>query len=628
MRRRGWILLGALVLLAPPAAASARIFHHPTRAQVRPREFVSCAQLVGYERRYLRLTRGRADPSVVPLVGPPVRQPGAPAPQATTEAPAAGDTTFSTTNNQEAGVDEPDIVKTDGSTIFTISGNKLFAVAVTGGAPRLVGSLVLGGAGYGGELFLHGDRLIVISGAATPGPGPIGVAMPALAPRYVIGSQTIITEVDVGDPSAMKIARTMTFDGRFVDGRENGATARVVISSTPRGIYLDRVRAKASGWVPSRYFHSRLTGRHYVRAAAACDTIRHPVRFSGMGMLTIVTIDLARGLWAADSDALLADAQVVYGSQKSLYVATQKWVDPATAPADVPASDATVIHRFDVSDPERTTLVSSGEVPGYLLNQFSLSEYNGHLRVATTSRPIWWTNGPPPDSQSYVTVLDQHGGVLVPVGQVAGLGKGQKIYSVRFVDDAGYVVTFRQIDPLYTLDLSSPSAPRVAGELELRGYSAYLHPISRDLLLGVGVDVAPSGNEPSGAQLELFDVSEPAKPALLARTTLGAGSSSEVQFDHHAFLYWAPTGLAVLPVEVYDASSPFVGAVGFHVDRSGIAAVGRIVHDAINGYSPAIHRSVVIGDRLFTVSDGGVMVSALSTLARQAFVAYPASQAP
>src|SRR5439155_7800886 len=108
------------------------------------------------------------------LVQPPVRQPGAPA----ASAPAAEGTgtTFSTTNNQEAGVDEPDIVKTDGSTIFTISGNTLFALAVTGGEPRLVGSLVLGGAGYGGQLFLHGDRLIVISG--NPVAYPLGVATP------------------------------------------------------------------------------------------------------------------------------------------------------------------------------------------------------------------------------------------------------------------------------------------------------------------------------------------------------------------------------------------------------------------------------------------------------------------
>ncbi len=198
-------------------------------------------------------------------------------------------------------------------------------------------------------------------------------------------------------------------------------------------------------------------------------------------------------------------------------------------------------------------------------------------------------------SQSYVTVLADHGGVLAAVGQVSGLGAGQQIYSVRFIGDAGYVVTFRRVDPLYTIDLSSPTSPRVAGQLELEGYSAYLHPVAEGLLLGIGQEVGPE-NEPSGAQLELFDVSNPAAPRLKARATLGSGSSSQVQYDHHAFLFWPPTALAVLPLSIYsttpvsvpptpqplpaagssggqastgESTGGFVGAIGFRVDRSG-----------------------------------------------------------
>jgi hypothetical protein len=260
-------------------------------------------------------------------------------------------------------------------------------------------------------------------------------------------------------------------------------------------------------------------------------------------------------------------------------------------------------------------------------------------------------------------VLATRGGVLVPVGQVAGLGLGQQIYSVRFVGDTGYVVTFHQVDPLYTIDLSSPIAPRVAGQLELQGYSAYLHPVGNGLLLGIGQDVGSANNEPAGTQLELFDVSKASAPKLLARTTVGTGSSSQVQYDHHAFLFWPPTNLAVLPVQIYPvysgpqpapaggqtgasqgsatastgsatasqgsttSSNPgFTGAIGFRVDRSGIAEVGRISHDATNGYTPAIRRSIVIGDALFTVSDGGVMASRLDTLAREAFVPFPQPQ--
>jgi hypothetical protein len=243
-----------------------------------------------------------------------------------------------------------------------------------------------------------------------------------------------------------------------------------------------------------------------------------------------------------------------------------------------------------------------------------------------------------------VTVLANQGGLLVPVGQVSGLGSGQQIYSVRFVDNTGYVVTFRQVDPLYTIDLSSPTAPKVAGQLELQGYSAYLHPVGKGLLLGIGQDVGSANNEPAGSQLELFDVSNASAPRLVARTTLGNGSSSEVSYDHHAFLFWPPTDLAVLPVQIYSvqggptpqsgsaqgsttSSNPgFVGAIGFHIDKSGINEVGRITHDAVNGYPPAIRRSIVIGNRVLTVSDGGVMASSLDTLARQAFVAFPQPQ--
>jgi hypothetical protein len=323
-----------------------------------------------------------------------------------------------------------------------------------------------------------------------------------------------------------------------------------------------------------------------------------------------------------------------------------------------------VIDRFDATSPDQTPLLASGEVPGYLLNQFSLSEYKGYLRVATTSSPTWW-GGPvpqsqsPPQSQSFVTVLATQGGVLAPVGQVGGLGVGQKIYSVRFVDDAGYVVTFRQIDPLYTLDLSTPSAPKVAGQLELEGYSAYLHPLGNGLLLGVGQAVG--ANEPSGAQLELFDVSAPAAPKLLARAALGSGSSTAVQYDHHAFLFWPPAKLAVLPLQIYPqfsctpspagppqktgtaapnappagatcSSGPsaqgFTGAIGFSIDRGGISEIGRVSHDAIDGYSPTILRSIVVGDRLFTISAAGVVASRLDTLARTAAAAFPRPAPP
>ena len=682
-RRRTSILALTLALGALPAPALAL----RRAAHVRPRAFASCARLVGYERTHFAVTHGVPEASPRSLSEPSITAPspsGSASPQ-TAAAPVenagtnVSGTSFSTTNNQEPGIEEPDVVKTDGSTIFAVEQGTLYAVLAGGPAPHLAGSLPLGSTGYGAQLLLRGSRLLVISGSQAL---PIGVAVPALpaalggqppalsgvapaalarptspvasvpsiAPSpYYYAATTTITEVDVHDPAAMKVARTMTVEGTFVDARQNGAIARLVISSAPRAIATPALRAHASGWVPARRFHSLITGHRYTRPVAACSAVFRPAQFSGVGVLSILSINLDRGLYATDSTALMADAQVVYGSSSSLYVATQRWINPLTPATKVPSSLETVIDQFDATNPEHTTLIASGEVPGYLLNQFSLSEYHGYLRVASTSRPIWWNAAQPPPSQSYVTVLADHGGVLAAVGQVSGLGAGQQIYSVRFIGDAGYVVTFKRVDPLYTIDLSSPTSPRVAGQLELEGYSAYLHPVAEGLLLGIGQEVGP-GNEPSGAQLELFDVSNPAAPRLQARATLGSGSSSQVQYDHHAFLFWPPTALAVLPVSIYSttpASVPptpqlppaagssggqsstaestggFVGAIGFRVDRSGITEVGRIAHDPVNGSSPQIDRSLVIGQQLFTVSSEGVMASSLATLARQAFVTFP-----
>jgi hypothetical protein len=189
-------------------------------------------------------------------------------------------------------------------------------------------------------------------------------------------------------------------------------------------------------------------------------------------------------------------------------------------------------------------------------------------------------------------------------------------------------VTFRQIDPLYTIGLADPTAPKVLGELELLGYSAYLHPIAADLLLGVGQDATPEGRT-KGVQVSLFAVGDPAHPKLLAQHALGTASSSQVEFDSHAFLYWAPRQLVVLPLQVFDSdagtsSSPgFTGAIALKVDRSGIAEIGRVAHDPTDGSVPAINRSIVIGDQLLTVSDGGVLASALDGFGRLGWVAFP-----
>ena len=200
------------------------------------------------------------------------------------------------------------------------------------------------------------------------------------------------------------------------------------------------------------------------------------------------------------------------------------------------------------------------------------------------------------------------------MGRVGGLGKGERVYSVRFAGDTGYVVTFRQVDPLFTLDLSQPERPRVLGELKIPGYSAYLHPIGEDLLLGVGQDVDEKSGRPLGTQLSIFDVSDLRKPTRLHTQHLGQGWS-EAEHDHHAFLFWPKTGLVMIPFEQR--------AVGFRVGRArGIDPLGKVEHDQAD----PIRRSLVVRDGVLTVSDNGVKASSLATLDERGWAAFPATK--
>ena len=186
-------------------------------------------------------------------------------------------------------------------------------------------------------------------------------------------------------------------------------------------------------------------------------------------------------------------------------------------------------------------------MPGYLINQYAMSELDGKLRVAATSGEPWADPGARWTSQSGVYVLEQSRNRLREIGKVEGLGKGERIYAVRFVGTLGYVVTFRQTDPLYTVDVSDPAKPRVRGELKITGYSAYLHPAGGDKLIGIGQEATGEGRV-TGTQVSLFSIADADKPTRLARYYL-SGANSEAEFDPHAFLYWPADGLLVVPLQ-------------------------------------------------------------------------------
>ena len=620
-KRVPFVALLALVLAFPATGGVGESV--AAKKRVRLKAFTSCSALVKYARGHATRVYGPAGPRRDE--GPPAT--GGPLPEAAVPAPTGGSVEdTSGTNVQEVGVDEPDIVKTDGSRIFAVDDNRLNAVDARSEEPRLLDSLVLDS--YGAQLLLDGDRLLVISGGGAYY-GDV-IAATTIAPGYY-RPETKLTEVDVSDPRRMKVTREQTIEGSVVSSRLNGRSARIVILSPPEAIAQGGAEARSTvrGWVPTSTYVNKRTGRKRVRSLAPCRTVRTPTVFAGLDMLSVVTVDMARGLPSVDVDSVMAGGDLVYASEESLYVATQRWFDGSAAPGTEPPRTTTAIHRFDISDPRVTRYRSSGVVTGYLLNQFSMSERKGVLRVASTDSPSWWGGRQPEESQSYVTTLEERGGRLEQAGRVGGLGKGERIYAVRFFDDVGFVVTFRQVDPLYSLDLSDPANPRVVGELKIEGYSAYLHPVGDDLLLGIGQDATREGRR-LGTQLSLFDVSDLAKPVRIQRATLGSDSGSDVEYDHHAFLYWAPEKLAVIPVYMYEGemSAPFQGAIGFHVERTGIDEAGRTEHRDSGGYASPVMRSLVVRGRLFTVSGSGVQLNDLGTLKEQASVQFPAPAPP
>ena len=580
--------------------------------------FRSCDSLVSYARRNARRTGGgpgvptRA-PSLTPLVITPINDVmseslAAPAPAAGQDessggSGATGGPGFSGTNVQEAGVDEPDVVKTDGKRVVAITADTLRILDVTGPGPRVVGTLKL--EGYAQQMLIRGDRALVMAS---------------------LGEETLLSEVDLANPAAPAVRRTMTLAGAPIAARLTGGTARVVVASSPGYLRPQALpRTSARTWVPRTVLRSRISGRTFRRSVVPCDDVRRPPEFSGLDLLTVLTVDLDKGLFSVDRDAIMAGAQTVYASQTGLYVASQRYVRALERERELPPRMDTEIHRFDTSKTGETAYASTGEVPGYVLNQYSMSEHEGALRVASTETPAWLGGdvavpAQAREEQSFVTVLRERGARLARAGQVGGLGKGERIYAVRFMGDKGYVVTFRQVDPLYTLDLADPADPKVLGELKILGYSAYLHPVSGDRLLGIGQDASEDGRT-RGSQLSLFDVSDLRNPRRVAQAALGTDSSSPAEFDPHAFLYWDPTRLAVIPLERYGQSSREAAALGFRVGASSLEEAGRVVHRQGEDTVP-IGRSLVIGDRLYTLSSAGLGVSRLDSMEPLGFSAF------
>jgi hypothetical protein len=568
---------------------------------------------------------------------------------------------FSTTNVQEVGVDEPDVIKTDGRRIVAVARGHLQLINATGVDPVLTATLELGEF-WTQEMFLVGDRVLLLSHASGPGLTrvvPIGGQFGSYSPV------STLIEVDISNPSAPRIESRLHLDGSQLSARMVGDVVRIVVQSGPVGMEWEfpeggGLRSERSAleanreiirssteenWLPY-YVLENGGGRTIAEGQlVSCDRAYHPVEFSGLNMLNVITVDLgSSGLRGPiDGVGVLADGQTVYSSSENLYVGTTQWVDweePQSGDEDGEEAPGvtTAIHKFDISDPASTVYEASGTVIGTVLNQYSMSEHDGALRIATTEADPFGRG----ESESFVSILRQEGSELEQVGQVGGLGRGERIFAVRFMGAIATVVTFRQTDPLYTLDLSDPADPRTLGELTILGYSAYLHPLGDGLVLGVGQDATDEGRT-LGTQVSLFDISDPSNPTRLDQWTL-PGGWTEAEWNARAFLYWAPEQLVVLPVNMWDwennGADAFLGAVALGVEENRLTERARLTHGdsakqvceewvkidkdgeeitheecwVQHDSQSSISRSLVIGDVLYTLSEKGLLASDLKTL--------------
>ena len=563
----------------------------------------------------------------------------------------ASPTDYSQTPTQVAGVDEGDRVKTDGSHLFALAGDGIDILDVA--TPERLGVVShLALPGDERQLFLSGTRVTVISQEWGQADVAIGTAamMPIHAPTRW---QVVVTVVDVAAPASPVIVETTRLDGWLVDARAISDRVMVVTQGsidlpapgvvtdpampgplTPVPVLASRVASPSCVIGPilpgegtsTRYedeasyrdrlekawAETALPGYQVVDAAGgeSSGTLVDPAHTSlpvdggDTSLLSVVSFTVGDAV--AGPDATTTAGGVggqIFASTSGLYVVDThvgSWWD------DADTGTTTNLYKFDLTAGE-APLVAMGSVAGMTLDQFSLDEHDGLLRIATT-------DGFGAGASNAVTVLAAAAGRLEAVGSVSGLARGERIYSVRFAGDRGYVSTFRQIDPLFVIDLSTPTAPRVTGELKVPGYSTHLMPLDDTHLLGVGRDVDAVTGLDGGLQLSIVDVGEPAAPKLSATYTFVGGdwgSWSPASWDHHALGWFAEQGILALPVQ---EAGWMTDLVVFHIDTGSPDAFTRL---GTIEHTDSIDRSVRIGDVLYAVSTGQVTAHPLADPAVQ-----------
>ena len=502
---------------------------------------------------------------------------------------------YSKTNIQVEGVDEADIVKTDGDYIYVISSQKVIIVKAYPAEEAAVLSRITVN-GTLEQLFINGDRLVVFyeSGGSE--------------------AKTCINIYDISDRANPMLKNEIAVDGQYFSSRMIGDYVYVVIRKTA-------LLNEGEVSLPKIYSNDGC------RVILATDIYYSNISDSGYIFTTIVTVNIFEDTQKPKDETILSGwTTCIYVSLENIYLAIGDY-------------DKTVLHRIHMENGE-ISIVADGEVTGYVLDQFSMDEHEGYFRIATTSQMTSFPEESSPilHLQNNVYILNMD---LNTVGKLESIAPGENTHSVRFMGDICYLVTFRKIDPLFVISLSDPYIPKILGELEITGYSDYLHLYDENHVIGVGKEtIAAEEGDFSwyqGVKISLFDVTDMTNPEELAKYEIGdRGTDTPVLNDHKAFLFDREKNLLVLPVLVakvnegqypngvpppytygeYVWQGAYIFTISLELEEK-IMLRGTITHienGNVHNASNYVTRALFIGDVLYTISESKIKMNSLLDL--------------
>jgi len=565
-------------------------------------------------------------------------------------APSAA-ASFSETNVQVQGVDEADLVKTDGSYIYQVSKEQVFVIkAQPADSMEKVSTIQFNDLGFKPvDLYLDNENLIVIGTYSQEIPENFAadkMLRPQIYPPIRSFQSTRAIIYNIKDKSQITKIRELELEGSYLSSRKVDSSFYLLTNKYLDYYYIQNSKESYSKEI-NPLWRDTVQGEGFV--AEKLDNIRYFPDCITPNYLMVAALDLKAPEQKADIHTYLGSGDQVYASQQNLYVAVQNYNYPAQTVPDrgivsQPPESNTKIYKFALQ-PGKVRYYGAGTVPGRILNQFSMDENGGYFRIATTSGEMWRNDQY--TSQNNVYILDQD---LQICGKLENIAPGERIYSTRFMGNRAYMVTFKQVDPFFVLDLKDPKNPLILGKLKIPGYSDYLHPYDENHIIGFGKDTVETkgwnGQSQAfyqGMKIAVFDVADVTRPAEMSRALIGdRGTDSELLRNHKALLFSPEKNLLAFPVTVMEvenqavAGQPektipeygrfsFQGIYIYNIDlKNGLQFKGRISHldpndylkagDAWYGTDKSIDRALYIDDILYTTSPAMIKANYLDNL--------------